>query len=289
VLVPGGRSGKLFLIDPKTHEVSVTGGFSVTASSGGGHGEGITSIDAGGGFLFTVDRTALRLDVLDPASSKIVASAALSSAPDYVRYVEKAGEIWVTEPNDYRIEVFNLSSASPPVPAHSGFISVPGGPESLVIDSGRGLAYTNLWEDETITIDLRSRTPSGHWKNGCSGSRGLALDARRGFLFVGCAEGKASVLDIDHGGALLDKLANGSGVDIIAYDAALSHLYLPGARSATMAVLGVSAAGKLSLIGIAKVANGSHCVAVDDRHQAWVCDPQGGRLLLVTDSLGPVN
>ena len=58
------------------------------------------------GLLFVVDRTALRLDVLDPASGKIVAGAALSSGPDYVRYVEKTGEIWVTEPDEDRIEIF---------------------------------------------------------------------------------------------------------------------------------------------------------------------------------------
>jgi hypothetical protein len=38
VLAPGGRSGKLDLVDP------------------GGHGQGATTIDAGGGFFFVTDR-----------------------------------------------------------------------------------------------------------------------------------------------------------------------------------------------------------------------------------------
>jgi hypothetical protein len=55
-----------------------------------------------------------------------------------------------------------------------------------------------------------------------------------------------------------------------------------------MAILGVAASGKLSLLGTVPTAEGSHCAVVDDRHQVWVCDPAGGRLLLVPDSLPAV-
>src|SRR5262249_40852229 len=40
VLAPGGRTGRLFLIDPKTLAVSFIEGFSPSESYGGGHGEG---------------------------------------------------------------------------------------------------------------------------------------------------------------------------------------------------------------------------------------------------------
>ena len=91
------------------------------------------------------------------------------------------------------------------------------------------------------------------------------------------------MLDLNHGGALLDSSSAGAGVDIIDYSPGLGHLYLPGARSRTMAILGVSKAGKLSLLATVKTAADAHCVAADDRHQAWVCDPGHGRLLLVAD------
>jgi len=285
LLIPGGRTGTLYLLDPATRQAEPVTGFSAKDASAGGHGEGITSADFGRGWIFTTDRTALRVDVVDPFSKKVVASAPLASGPDYVRYVEPAGELWVTEPGEDRIEVFTLPAGNAPVPAHAAFIKVPGGPESLVVDAQRGRAFTNLWEDATVAIDLKSRAFLGHWPNGCKGSRGLALDPSRGFLFVGCAEGKASVLDVDHGGKILDEISDGSGVDIIAFDAPLSHLYLPGAKSATMAILGVAATGKLSLLGTVATAEGSHCVVVDDQDQVWVCDPAGGRLLLVPDTL----
>lgn len=56
-----------------------------------------------------------------------------------------------------------------------------------------------------------------------------------------------------------------------------------------MAVLGVSKAGKLSLLATVKTAAAAHCVVADDRHQAWVCDPGQGRLLLVDDTLPAVE
>jgi len=285
VLAPGGRTGSLFLIDPATRAVEAIEGFSAKAVSAGGHGEGITSADYGRGWILTTDRTALRLDVVDPFSKKVVSGAPLAGSPDYVRYVASTEEVWVTEPDDDRIEVFKLPPGNAPVPSHAAFLKVPEGPESLVIDEERGRAYTHLWEGATVVIDLKTRGFMDHWDNGCKGSRGAALDSKNGHLVVGCSEGKAVVLDVAHGGKIIDSLTEGSGVDIIAFDPVLSHVYFPGGKSGTMAILGLSAEGKLSLLGRATTAASSHCVAVDDRHQAWVCDPKNGRLLLVPDIL----
>jgi hypothetical protein len=47
VLVPGGRTGNLLLIDPATREVTAISGFSTESSFGGGHGAGTTSADEG--------------------------------------------------------------------------------------------------------------------------------------------------------------------------------------------------------------------------------------------------
>jgi hypothetical protein len=52
-----------------------------------------------------------------------------------------------------------------------------------------------------------------------------------------------------------------------------------------MAILGVAPSGRLALLGTVKTATGSHCVATDDRRQAWVCDPDRGQLLRVVDTL----
>ena len=125
------------------------------------------------------------------------------------------------------------------------------------------------------------RAVTATWENGCTGSRGIALDGPGRFLFAGCAEGKAVVLDT-RSGKTVSSLAAGDGVDIIDYDPTLSHLYVPGGKSATMAVMGVSREGQLSLLGTLPTAAGAHCVAAA-KGTVFVCDPTKGRLLVFRD------
>jgi hypothetical protein len=284
VLVPAGRSGNLDLIDPETKQVTGIRGFSSRASFGGGHGQGVTSADEGHGLLFATDRDAKQLDVVDPKTQSVIGVAPLASAPDYVRYVSTTEQVWVTEPSAARIEVFSLLHNGPSKPVHVDFISVPGGPESLIIDNMRAHAYTHLWTDTTIAINVNSRKVSARWKNGCKGSRGVAMDNARGFLFVGCDEGKLSVLDLSTG-AQLGQVSSGDGVDIIAYNPRLGHVYLPSEESTTMAIIGISAKGAATVLETVQTTEGAHCVAADDRDNVYVCDPNRGRLLVFKDGL----
>src|SRR5262249_19660617 len=160
---------------------------------------------------------------------------ALAGGPDYVRWVEPAHELWVTEPGKRQIEYFALDKNRL---VRKGAIDVPGGPESLVIDPRRGRAYTHTWNDESVPIDLGAHKEVARWRNGCKASRGIALDDKRGLLFVGCDEGKAVALDVASGKPV-GSAPTGKGVDIIAYNPALAHLYVPGGDSATLTILGV--------------------------------------------------
>ncbi len=293
VLAPGGRTGKLALIDPASQKLVTVGGFSQdTDAFAGGHGEGTTSADAGGGLLFASDWSRTEVVIIDPASLKVIGHQRLAGGPDYVRWVAPLGELWVTEPGKKQIETFTLVSGvsgvsgakgSKDTLAKRGAIAISGGPESLVIDATRKRAYTHTWQDETVAIDLDKHAEVARWNNGCKGSRGIALDEPRGLVFVGCEEGRATVLDVAHGGKRVASVATGKGVDIIAYAPALAHLYVPGGDSATLTIVGVGKTGALTTLGSVAVAADSHCVAADDRGHAYVCDPKHGALLVVTD------
>jgi hypothetical protein len=288
VLAPAGGTGNLDLVDPKTGAVTPIGGFSRTAGGGGGgHSHGVTSVDAGEGWLFATDRTARSLVVIDPRARKIVGRAKLAGGPDYVRYVAATRELWVTQPGEARIEVFTLTQARPPVPAHADFIPIRGGPESLVIDARRGRAYSHRWKRETLAVDVRARRIVATWSAGCGAPRGIALDEARGFLLIGCEAGEATVLDVDHDGKLLSTSTGGRGVDIIAYDAGRRHLYLPGDESATLTTFGVSSTGALTLLGTQPTAAGAHCATTDGAGDVFVCDPARGKLLLIRDPYPP--
>lgn len=290
VLAPAGGTGNLDLVDPKTGAVTPIGGFSRAAGDGGGHGHGVTSVDGGEGWLFATDRTARALVVIDPRARQIVGRAKLAGGPDYVRWVAATRELWVTQPGDARIEVFALPKATkdaPPAPVHAAFIAVRGGPESLVIDAKRGRAYTHRWKRDTLAIDVRSRRIVATWPAGCGAPRGIALDEARGLLLVGCEGGEATVLDVDHEGKQRGGAKAGRGVDIIAYDGGRRHLYLPGEESATLAILAVSGAGALTVLGTMPTVAGAHCVTTDGAGGVFVCDPTRGRLLMIRDPYPP--
>lgn len=279
VLVPAGRSGRLDLVDPSTLAVTPVAGFRSSNHYAGGHDFGVTSVDTGPSVLFATDRTAMELSTIDAHSLRRMASAKLGAGPDYVRFVSPTHEVWVTEPDADRIEIFPAQAPRRSI----GTIAIKGGPESLVIDAVRGVAYTHLWRGRTLELDVKSRSIMANWPNGCRGSRGIALDPARRFVFVGCAEGRAVVLD-GASGATLSTLSVGAGVDIIAYAPRLAHLYVPSARAATLSILGVGAKGRLTLLGRVPTALGAHCVTADDRGDAYVCDPAHGRLLVFRDS-----
>ena len=284
VLAPAGRVGTVALIDPETRAVTVVPGFSRNPRWGGGHDQSVTSADEGDGVLFATDRTSRELAVVDPRQRAVLARAKLGSGPDYVRWIASRREIWVTEPDAERIEVFRFPKGAS-VPAAAGSISVPGGPESLVVDERRNRAYTNLWSGRTVAVDVSTHAVGSPWENGCSGSRGLALDESRGFLFVGCAEGRVAVLDVSAGGHLLGSATVGAGVDVIDFDPGRSHLYIPSGKTSTLSLLGVSRTGELRRLATYPAAVGSHCVVADHRGSVYVCDPKAGRLLVFRDGL----
>jgi DNA-binding beta-propeller fold protein YncE len=283
VLAPAGLTGTLALVDPDSLAVSTVPGFSATGSYDGTHDFGATSVDEGRGVLFVTDRTSQTLDVVDPTAGAIVTSVGLAASPDYVRYVAATDELWVTEPAASQIEVFSLSSAAVPVPTSVATIPVANGPESLVIDQTAGRAYTHRWQSTTVVLDVRTRAPVAEWPNGCAASRGLAVDEARGFFYVACSEGTVSVLDAAGAGTVLSTMARGAGYDVIGYSSSLGHLYLAGTACKCLVILGVSASGSLSFLGRFDATSSAHCASADDRGHAWVCDPDGGRLLRIDD------
>jgi hypothetical protein len=281
VLVPAGRAGDLDVIDPVTHAVRAIENFSAAAEFDGGHDVGVTSVADTGTFLAVTDRTSRELIVFEPDGDRM-ASVKLRAGPDYVRFAPATGELWVTEPDGEQIEVFQIMMKDLLVAGAP--VSVPGGPESLVIDSSRNRAYTHLWDGATVAIELDHHRVLATWPNQCKGSRGIALDATRGWLLAGCAEGAVVVLDVLHDGAVLGKVAPpGLGrIDIIDYSPSLRHAYLSG-TDGVIAIVGLDRAGAPTVLGTVPGAKGSHCITTDGAGALFACDPSNGRIIARTD------
>lgn len=273
VVAPGGSTDRVALIDPAAMEV--------TALDAAG---AVDSADAGGGLVFALHRSSSRLEVLDAESGASLASAPVTGAPDYVRFVASRGEVWITEPGSGRIEVFALPDSGEPVPASAGFVEIGGGPEGLAIDDQRGVAYAHRFSGELVVIDLAERAVIASWDTGCGGAHGIpAFDSARGLVFAGCRDAEVVVLDASSGAVLDRRALDGGGATILAYSAALGHFYLRGDPGQEVEILEVAGDGTLTLLGAVQAGLEGHCAQADDAGQFYVCDARRGQLLRFTD------
>ncbi len=283
VSIPAGQTGNLVLLDPASGKVAASYRVTAPAISMHGHEQGTSSATYGDGYIFASDHGQPGVVVLDARDGKRIAHVKLASGPDYVRYLQSSHELWVTEPRAQQIQVFSIKPGNKPLVSANSIIPIAGGPESLVFDRDLNRAYTNLWKDKTVVIDTTTHKPVGEWNDTCKGPRGLALDPAKGFLFVGCTEGKVAVLDVNHGGKVLATAPSGAGIDIISDNRRSQHLYVPGARSASMTIFKVSPSGALHALAVYRTAKGAHCVTDDGKGNVFVCDPHAGTLLEIKD------
>jgi DNA-binding beta-propeller fold protein YncE len=280
VIVPAGRTGKVFLIDPDTLKLTTISGFSASSVYDGGHDFGVTSAVHGAGFLYAIDRTTRQLVQIDLTSGKRTGALKLHDEPDYVRFVATTRELWVTEPHGATIEVVALGTESPPSLRAVQRLRVPRGPEALQLDLERGRAYTNSFLGTTYAIDLRAHKLASHFDNHCWLSLGLALDPKSQRIYVACAAGAVRAFSAGSGEAR-GSVEVGLGVDIIGFDAANQRVLVPSAWSGQLRSVQASG-GKLHVRATANTARASSCVVADGKGRAWACDPKHGRMLRVT-------
>ena len=283
LVVAAGRTGKVDLVDPDTLEVTEISGFTTFDDYNGSDQQGVESADEGSGLVYAVDRAAFTLSVIDPEQGEIIATTELEhTEPDYVRVAVSTGELWISNYGAGRLEVLDAPGADAPV--HDAFVELADGPEGLTVDEARGQVYTRYFGGDVAVIDLVTHELLAEWPTGCSSAHGIAvLDDAGGRLFVGCGSAEAVVLDLENDGAILDDYPFGPGSTIMTYSESLHHLYLRGDGYPEVAILGVSSAGSLTLLGSVQASDKGHCMQADASDHLWVCDWTHGRLLQFTD------
>jgi hypothetical protein len=282
LVIPAGHTGNVDLVDITTHAITALPGFTASSCV---DGTGSTSAEEGGGLVYAIDKTAMRLDVADPVSKTIVGFTPLAASPDVVRFVAPTREVWVTEASATppQIEVFSL--AAPKSPVSTGTIQVAGGVELLEIDATNRRAYTQSGAT-TMGLDLQTHAVVASWSNMCGagGAHGLAIDAARGLLILVCSSGNVVTLRLTDGTLLASEPSTATGVDLTAYDPKLAHFYVAGRTSQTLAVVGVGDLGSLQVLGSFPTVSGARCVVSDLNGSAYVCDPNSGSILAYTDT-----
>ncbi|MGH8396677.1 MAG: YncE family protein [Gammaproteobacteria bacterium] len=283
VMIPAGDTGNLVMIDPVTNTLTVIPGVATALVNTKQRREGTSSAVYADGYLFASDHDPSEVVVINPRTGKVAGRFKLESGPDYVRYVARTHEIWVTEPGKQQIQVFKLAVNSKPMLTPKTAIHIAGGPESLEIDNRRNRAYSNLWKSKTVEMDLSTHKVLAEWPNTCKSSHGIAIDEVDDHVFVACGEGKVVTLAPDDQGKVLTSILAGAGIDSISYSPILHHLYVPGARAGTLTIFNVASSGILTSLAVYKTAERAHCVTDDNDGHVFVCDPRAGTILKIDD------
>jgi DNA-binding beta-propeller fold protein YncE len=281
IWVPAGNTGNIEVVDVATGKVTALGGFATAPPRRPGRPRmGPSSAAVAGDVVWIGNRGDNLLLGFDARTLAPVGTIPLEVMPDALAYVARTKELWATTPADKGIKVIDVAGKTPQRVAD---VKVEGSPECSAVDDSRGLFFTNLEDkDRTLAIDVATRKVVSDWPSGCGGDgpRGLALDAQRGLLFVGCTDG-ARVLDIAHKGQSVGKLSTGGGVDAIEYDAKRRLLFVASGKDAVLTVARVADDGALTLATTVQTSKGARNPVIDERGMVYLSDSERGQLLVV--------
>jgi hypothetical protein len=266
IIATGRETGLVVLIHPDTLERTVVDLGARTDPA---------SADAIEGLGVVLDRTGERVSTFDPESGEIMMTMDLDLFTDFVRFAPN-GEIWVTEPDLERIEIFEAGAGG--ALTSIATISIPGRPEGLVFDTTHGVAYVHNENDGALySVDIEDRVVLDEWGMGCGTiAHGIPkVDEEREIVFAGC--GATEVVSFSATGSELARFALDEGTTILAYAPMLERFYLRADPGDELVVLSVADDGTFNELGRRSAPRDGHCVTTDDRGNVWLCDqPRGG-------------
>ena len=237
---------------------------------------GPTSVTFGPGRAFIGNRADNSVCEVDLQTLKRGACATLPDMPDGLAYVASTREVWATTPRSKSLVVLSTDKGL----TTTARIPLDGEPEGYAVDASGGRFYTNLEDkNETLAIDVRSRTVSGRWPTGCNadGPRGLALDGHSGVLVVACTDRLVSFVlapKPQPRGALL----TGVGVDNIDLAPTSGTVFAAAGKAQLLTRGRLAQDGTLSLTGQAHTSQGVRVVVVTASGKAFAADGAQGAL-----------
>jgi len=140
-------------------------------------------------------------------------------------------------------------------------IALGGKPEFLAADND-GKVYINLEDkDRLAVVDLRARKVLAHWPVAPGGEPvGLALDARKGRLFIGCRKPPKMIVMSTNNGKVLAGLPIGAGVDAVKVDRGDAFA---SCRDGSLVVVAEKSPGEFEVAQIVKTPVGARTMGID--------------------------
>jgi len=144
-----------------------------------------------------------------------------------------------------------------------GTIPLGGKPEFAQSD-GKGTVFVNLEDKhELYALDANKLSVREHWPlPGCEEPTGLAIDAKKRRLFVGCSNKVMPVVDADSG-KILTTIPIGEGVDATAFDEE-TGLAFASCGEGLLTVAHEDAPGKFSAVNVT-TQRGARTMALDPK------------------------
>jgi DNA-binding beta-propeller fold protein YncE len=282
IWVPVANSGSVDVFDIATRTFTRIDGFTTAEveNKGSKRTIGPSAVSIGDGFAYVGNRATQEVCSVSTSTLTIGMCLKLPSATDGVAYVASAKEVWVTTPRVQAIAV--LDASKPDALVAKATVKLDGAPEGYALDDRHGLFFTNLEDrNKTVVIDIKSHKARVTWSLDCSsdGPRGIAADAKRGFVYVACTD-QVLVLDSARNGAKLAMLDTGGGVDNVDWLEARQLLYVAAGKSAALTVAHVDDRGQLLVVARNGTADGARNGVADASGNAYVVDRANARLLV---------
>jgi YVTN family beta-propeller protein len=200
------------------------------------------------------------LVIIDDQTLSIVARVPAGDYPDGIAYAPRENKIYVSDLHGKTDTVIDAKTNQP-----LSTIQLGGGAGNTQYDSASDRIFVAVdGREELAEIDPTSDQLISHYPlNGCKGSHGLLIDSEHRLAFVACEENaRLVVFDLESKKATTT-LPVGSDPDVLAFDAALSRLYV-SAESGIISIFD-ERDRKLVKVGEGFFAADAHSVAVDSR------------------------
>jgi DNA-binding beta-propeller fold protein YncE len=197
--------------------------------------------------------------VFDLRTYAVLGKLATMPDSDGIIYDQEQNSILAVSGDGHKLMTFK-----PDIDPVNGKIDSPidlgGSPEFFASDGG-GKAYINLEDKDVVAVvDLKTRSVTARWSVAPGGHPvGMALDAKRHFLFIGCRNPQKLIVMSTEDGKVVADLPIGAGVDATKID---GDKAFASCGDGSLIVVGEKA-GKFEVEQVVKTPTGARTMGID--------------------------
>lgn len=145
------------------------------------------------------------------------------------------------------------------------------------VSNGKGRIFINSEDKNAVdVVDDHTWKVVDTWSVApCEGPTGIAMDRADNRIFVGC--GKTSMVLDGRTGKVVAQIANGDGVDGIAWDQSQRLLYIPSGSEGNVEVVHQDSPDKYTVVATVATMRGARTITLNPKtHTAYVFTPEFG-------------